>query len=88
MSFDFQSMDPPEHPHVRSLLERALGQMLIEHFSGTEQMIKELAAIHAVKIMEQILDALDDESLDDFQCIDRITNILSDYGLYTNRHDW
>ena len=88
MKFDFDRNEDSVFRCSRTVVAQALGQLLIEHLDTTAQMVKELAAVHTLKIVKDILDALDDQTLDDFACIDNIVDILGEYGMYTSRHDW
>ncbi len=42
----------------------------------------------AADILEQIITILNDDSLDDFYCIEEIVELLSENGIYTPRHDF
>jgi len=55
------------------------------------QSITQLAQCEAVKLLEAIKRVLDDETLDDpacFQKIEAIISVFHDHGLYTSRHDF
>ena len=74
--------------YARTLMAQALGEAMLEHMNTTDKKAKELTAVLSLKLLFQIMDTLDDVSLDDFYCIDRIVDILAEHGLYTHRHDW
>jgi len=42
----------------------------------------------ATDILEQILAVLDNDDLDDFDCLEEIVTLLANKDIYTTRHDF
>ena len=81
-------------PIAESLYAQILGQELLKHLKNEEsnvlQHIREIDS-KAVQILEKIRAILDDDTLDDPDCLERIDQIVSLYhknDISTNRHDW
>lgn len=74
-------------PVARTLLEGALGHILLEAVANADVSLEKLAATVAVKLLNEIIDILDDVSLNDEQCVEQIVVALYEYGLRTVRHD-
>ena len=50
MNFDFKKMETAEQQHARALLERTLGNVLLEHLEEEERMIDVLAGVYTVRL--------------------------------------
>ena len=80
-------------PIFRDLLAKALGDYIIDHllFSMTPEDILNLAESNTDALLQETQTVLDDESLDDTSCFQRIDAIVSAFhkqGLSTLRHDF
>lgn len=81
-------------PIAESLYAQILGRELLNHLKDEEsnvlQRIKELDS-KAVQILEEIQAILDDDTIDDPECFERIDRLVSLYNrndIGTVRHDW
>lgn len=81
-------------PIAESLYAQILGRELLNHLKDEEsnvlQRIKELDS-KAVQILEEIRAILDDDTIDDPECFERIDRLVSLYNrndIGTVRHDW
>lgn len=81
-------------PIEESLYAQVLGKELLCHLENEEskvlQRISEIDS-KAVEILEEIRAILNDDTLDDPDCLERIDQIVSLYhknDISTNRHDW
>ena len=79
---------------AESLYAQILGRELLNHLKDEEsnvlQRIKELDS-KAVQILEEIRAILDDDTIDDPECFERIDRLVSLYNrndIGTVRHDW
>lgn len=74
------------------LYAKAIGKQILDFMrSGDPQIFAEEAKGEAVLILEKIRVILDDPSLDDpecFQKIEAIVDTFHDAGISTVRHDW
>ena len=75
------------------LLIYSLGMLMLEHIKEDELLREAIAAAEtaAIKTLEEIKGALDDETLDDPECFRRIEAILTmfeDNGTGAHRHDF
>lgn len=74
------------------LYAKAIGKQVLDFMqSGEAQKFAEEANIEAALILEKIRVILDDPSLDDpecFQKIEAIVDTFHDAGISTARHDW
>jgi len=71
------------------LLEQQLGRTFLES-TGSIKMEGIAANVNgeAADILEQIVTILDDEALEDFECIEGIVMLLNERGISTTRHDF
>lgn len=82
-----------EEEHTeRTLLKQVVGAAVLEYMRKYEpqSLFLELDS-EATKILREIQTILDDETLDDpacFQKIEAIVSVFHDHGLYTYRHDF
>lgn len=74
----------------RELLSRELGQIALAALDGlvATDIQNRLAEQDSVRILQKIQDILNDESLDDFSCVEGIVLLFEEYGLSTFRHDF
>lgn len=75
------------------LLIYSLGMLMLEHIKEDELLRKAISAAEsrAIKALEDIRRALDDVTLEDPECFQRIEAILTVFennGIGTGRHDW
>lgn len=83
----YQPLSVPE-----SLYAQAVGEQVLLYIKRQEPAaLAQLALDRAVSLLARIKAALDDPSLDDpdcFQKIEALVTAFSDAGLPTQRHDW
>ena len=72
----------------RSILAKGLGEYILKYLEETPYREEDLVEGESARILGQILDTLNDESLDDFYCLDQIVTIVHGAGLSTTRHDF
>lgn len=75
------------------LAAEAIGLEAMRYLKQTETIRKIARETEkkAMEALEEIRRVLNDDSLEDpecFQRIDAIVTILGDHGIYTHRHDW
>ncbi len=73
----------------KELLAQQLGQLLLENAGNvsTEELASNVSR-EAAEILEQIVVILDDDGLEDFECIEEIVALLTEKGISTTRHDF
>ena len=76
----------------RAMYENAIGKLVVNYLEslGTVE-LPSLAESSALKLIAEIKAVLDDDSLEDPECFQRIEAILTaleDHGVFTTRHDW
>ena len=76
----------------RAMYENAIGKLVVNYLEslGTVE-LPALAESSALKLIAEIKAVLDDDSLEDPECFQRIEAILTaleDHGVFTTRHDW
>ena len=76
----------------RTMYENAIGKLVVNYLEslGTVE-LPALAESSALKLIAEIKAVLDDDSLEDPECFQRIEAILTaleDHGVFTTRHDW
>lgn len=71
------------------MLALALGQMFLtyEHMLDRESLTERVKST-AEKCLLEIVEILDREELDDFQCVEEIVTCIEKIGLGTFRHDF
>lgn len=72
----------------RAILAKGLGEYLLNYLEEKPYCEENLVEKECAWILVQIKEALDDESLDDFYCLDKIVDIFHAAGLSTTRHDF
>ena len=72
----------------RNLFAKGLGDYILNYLETSPYIADNLIESECARIVREILDVLDDESLDDFLCVDKIVDIISAAGLHTLRHDF
>ncbi len=75
------------------LAAQAIGEAVMDYLEEnmTYERLFQEAEHRALKALEDIREALDDEFLDDPECFSRIEaiiNALENHGIYTSRHDF
>lgn len=82
-----------EYQVHEELIADAIGTLVMRHLRG-ETIPKEIAEAmesKAVRTLEHIRHILNDDSVDDPECFQRIEAILTaleEAGIFTTRHDW
>lgn len=74
----------------KELMAKELGQLalgILEGIHGSD-LLDPILGNEAVRILQSIQDVLNDEALDDFQCVEEIVSIFEGSGLSTSRHDF
>lgn len=72
----------------RAILAKSLGEYVLTCLEEKTYDAEGLVERECAWVLRQIIEALDDESLDDFYCVDRIVDIIHIAGLSTTRHDF
>ena len=72
----------------RDILAKGLGEYILNYLEENPYHEEDLVERECALIVRQIVDALNDDSLDDFYCLDRIVDIVHAAGLRTARHDF
>lgn len=72
----------------RAILARGLGEYILTYLEEKPYRAENLVEQECARVLRQIIDALDDESLDDFCCVDKIVDVIHTAGLSTSRHDF
>jgi len=81
-----------EHSIEEEFAAQAIGAEVLKYLkrTWTPQMLAREAENRAVKVLEDILRVLDDDTLDDPQCflrVQAILNVLEANDIYSTRHD-
>ena len=71
----------------RGILAKGLGEYLLNYLDEKPYYEEDLVERECTLVVRQIVDALNDDSLDDFYCLDKIVDIVHAAGLRTTRHD-
>lgn len=74
----------------KELVARELGQLALGILEGIygSHILEPIAENEAVRILQHIQILLNDEGLDDFQCVEEIIATFESSGLSTSRHDF
>ena len=72
----------------RAILAKGLGEYLLNYLEEKPYNEENLVERECAWVLRQIVDVLNDESLDDFSCVDRIVDLVHAAGLSTSRHDF
>jgi len=74
---------------ARNLLAQELGQILLRNVESLEaEVLASSVNSKATEILEQIVAILDNDTLEDFDCIEEIVTLLLEKGISTYRHDF
>ena len=71
------------------LLAQAVGREALKYAARED--LRQQVECEAVKLLEEIRDILDDDSMEDPECFEKIEAIVAAFhrrGLSTARHDW
>lgn len=75
-----------------ALYAKAIGELVLEFLkSGGLQKSAQRADTEATILLERVRSVLNDRTLDDPDCFQRIDEIVDAFdkaGIYTSRHDW
>ncbi len=74
----------------RELLAMELGRLslgILEGIHGSD-FLDAAADHHAIRILQDIQDILNNEQLSDFCCVEEIVSLLERSGISTTRHDF
>lgn len=71
----------------------SIGSLVLSHIKQDEVLREVLSAAesNAMRILNEIQEALDDDTLDDPECfkrIEAILTVLENHGITSLRHDW
>lgn len=72
----------------RAILARGLGEYLLNYLEEKPYREEELVERECAWTLRQIVDTMNDDTLDDFECMDKIVDIIHTAGLSTTRHDF
>ncbi len=73
----------------RGTLERHVGKAVLECLDRLEpDALRAEVDSDAANTLQRICQAVNDETMDDFSCVDAIVTILSDAGFQVRRHDF
>ena len=70
------------------ILAKGLGEYILNYLEEKPYHEEDLVERECARVVYQIVDALNDDSLDDFYCLDKIVDIVHAVGLRTTRHDF
>ncbi len=74
---------------VRGTLERHIGKAVLECLDRLEPgALRTEVDSDAANTLQRICQAVNDETINDFDCVDAIVTILSDAGFQARRHDF
>ena len=72
----------------RGILAKGLGEYILNYLGEKPYHEEDLVERECALVVRQIVDALNDDDLDDFSCLDKIVDIVHAAGLRTARHDF
>lgn len=78
-------------PTVKQIYAKAIGELALTYFERQGLPAAEAVESRATALLSQIRDILNDETLDDpdcFQRIEAVVELFHEAGLSTTRHDW
>lgn len=89
----FEDLDDRERRTRETMLALSIGEAVLAYMkqAGVMQDIYRAVDSRAVRMLEMIARALDDDTLDDPECfwkIERVMDVLEENWLGTSRHDW
>ncbi|WP_297870998.1 hypothetical protein [uncultured Oscillibacter sp.] len=96
MGSDFvllEDLDDRERRTRETMLALSIGEAVLAYMkqAGVMQDIYRAVDSRAVRMLEMIARALDDDTLDDPECfwkIERVMDVLEENWLGSSRHDW
>ena len=89
----FEDLDDRERRTRETMLALSIGEAVLAYMkqAGVMQDIYRAVDSRAVRMLEMIARALDDDTLDDPECfwkIERVMDVLEENWLGSSRHDW
>ena len=89
----FEDLDDRERRTRETMLALSIGEAVLAYMkqAGVMQDIYRAVDSRAVRMLEMIARALDDDTLDDPECfwkIERVRDVLEENWLGSSRHDW
>ena len=89
----FEDLDDRERRTRETMLALSIGEAVLAYMkqAGVMQDIYRAVDSRAVRMLERIARALDDDTLDDPECfwkIERVMDVLEENWLGSSRHDW
>ena len=89
----FEALDDRERRTRETMLALSIGEAVLAYMkqAGVMQDIYRAVDSRAVRMLEMIARALDDDTLDDPECfwkIERVMDVLEENWIGTSRHDW
>ena len=89
----FEDLDDRERRTRETMLALSIGEAVLAYMrqAGVMQDIYRAVDSRAVRMLEMIARALDDDTLDDPECfwkIERVMDVLEENWIGTSRHDW
>ena len=70
---------------------KTLGEEMLKYLKSHDLDVAKRTTHAAMEVLGRIKEILDDESVDDAECFQRIEEIVDAFheaGIYTSRHDW
>lgn len=70
---------------------KTLGEEMLKYLKSHDPDVAKRATHAATEVLGQIKEILDDASVDDAECFQRIEKIVDAFheaGIHTSRHDW
>ena len=89
----FEDLDDRERRTRETMLALSIGEAVLAYMkqAGVMQDIYRAVDSRAVRMLEMIARALDDDTLDDPECfwkIERVMDVLEENWLGSSRHEW
>ena len=72
----------------RAILARELGEDILTYLKEKPYQEECVIERECARLIQRIISAMDDETLDDFSCLDKIVDLIRTAGLSTSRHDF
>lgn len=88
MEFDYRESEELEN--VQNMVSMEIGRFLLTYWERNKIDVTSLVQDRSVRALQKIVRTLDEseDELDDFDCIEKIIEILSECGIDTCRHDY
>ena len=80
-----------DDPTMKQMYAKAIGDLALSYLEGQGIPASDVVESRALAVISQIRDVLNDETLDDPECVQRIEAIVElfyEAGISTARHDW